>query len=233
MNINYSFIHAEKPLNVDDVYISEIKYNEENLIINLINIKCKQIQDKTVIEIVDTLQQNHIEGLFQHFGSILFQNRKEWFNNENLTKEICETILVPPFSIEKDKMIFNIPEKFAPTSIENLENINSCTFCIKNLLLYRSNVKFNIEDVQFISNKCLIDEEDVVANNDNEVSVHDVPEPDVNIVVEKKNDLDKKRTEIERLRQQSKQILQDYYTSKAKVLQKEKEIDILKNHYSS
>ena len=78
MNFNYSLIKAEKPVNIDDVYISTINYNESNLIINLINIKCRQEQNKNIIEIVDTLQQNYIEGLFKHFSSILFKNRKEY-----------------------------------------------------------------------------------------------------------------------------------------------------------
>lgn len=230
MNINYSLIKAEKPVNIDDVYISTIKYNEDNLVINLINVKYKKVQNKNCIEIVDTLQQNYIEGLFNHFSSVLFENRKNWFNNENLTKEICEKILVFPYSIENDKMIFEFSEKFTP-KIDS-ENITSCTFCIKNLLLYRSNVKFNIENIDYISNMCLIDEEDDDTQKNDEES-NDIPEPDINIILEKKNDLEKKRNEIERLKMQSKQILQDYYTSKAKVLQKEKEIDILKNHYSS
>ena len=172
--------------------------------------------------------------IFEYFGQLFFKNQTQWFNTSSLTHEQCNALLRKPYNVENNN--FTLEFEYIG-NVETYKNANvvRCTF--EKIVFYRSSAIVHVSDIHFETahHVCSIDpsENEAVQLFDDTIELqHEHVEPVHNIENEINHDLLKKKQQIKNLKEESRQFLQNYYLSKTKLLETQKEMDVLKSHFS-
>lgn len=179
------------------------------------------VEEKTFVHVKHEADIDKWMAVMQNIVKLMLENQIDWFQTSSLRKETCDDLISKCFSTSEDGSI-KIPIQNTLIVIrQQKERSIVCT--VEELHFYRASIHLLIVGRDL---ECLIEPEER-----NEIV--EMVEPDISVKDEVLRELEKHKLQLQKLREESRQNLQNYHISKARYFEKKKELSILEKHFTS
>jgi len=202
-------IIIKKPINRENIYISDITYDDKDLIIDINNCSIHS----TYIYIDELKEINKLTEIFERIVNIMFQSQEQWFGKHKFNFDECFDLL-DMFS-EKSTEDILILDILKDNKILYNSKVN-ISIKINNISFYKSKgiVNIDIHSIKPILTQCKIDSIDNSEIEEN-VDLKKV-EPHINVKEELNLDINRIEMSIKNIKKKSDEYLQKYLQEKLK-----------------